>query len=177
APGLLRLAAAAAVLAGWSWGALGLVDVPIHEADLVGEDGAGLAVFDDHFADYRPLVAITALGGAASVHAAVAATLRARSALGILPRVRDTALVTLGRTHAELNAALVAAIVAVQLGGRDPSTGRLWARTMKAHGVDAACRASTELPLLVGAAAFRAGSHMTKVRSDLAGMLYADGVH
>jgi alkylation response protein AidB-like acyl-CoA dehydrogenase len=177
AAGLRRRPMAPAGLSGWSWGTLELVDVAVGPNDLIGEDGGGLDVFREHFAHYRPLVTITALGAAASVHASVAATLKARIATGIVRRLRDTALVALGRCYAELNAALLAACATAQLGDRNASTAELWARSMKAHGVDTAYRASCELPLLVGALGFQAGSRLVKVRNDLAGLLYADGIH
>jgi alkylation response protein AidB-like acyl-CoA dehydrogenase len=177
APGLRRRLVAPAGLGGWTWGALELADVAVGPDDLVGGDGGGLDVFREHFAHYRPLVTITALGASASVHASVTAILKARIATGILPRLRDTTMVALGRCHAELNAALLAAFAAVQLGRLDSSTAELWARSMKAYGVDAAYRASCELPLLVGALGFQADSQLVKARNDLTGLLYADGIH
>jgi alkylation response protein AidB-like acyl-CoA dehydrogenase len=177
AAGLRRDRVPPAGLAGWSWGSLQLIDVAIADEDLVGEDGGGLDVFHEHFARYRPLVTITALGAPASVHAAVSATLQARIAMGIVPRLRDTALVALGRFYAELNSALLAAFAAIRLGDRDPAAADLWARAVKAYGVDAAHRAATELPVLVGALAFGAGGRLIKARNDLTGLLYADGIH
>jgi alkylation response protein AidB-like acyl-CoA dehydrogenase len=177
AAGLRRRMVPPAGLAGWSWGTLQLIDVAVAPEDLVGEDGGGSDVFHEHFAHYRPLVTMTALGAAASVHATVAATMRARVTLDIVRRPRDTALVALGRAYAELNSALLSSFAALALGDRDPSTADLWARAVKAYGVDAAYRAATELPLLVGARAFGADSPLTKARNDLAGLLYADGIH
>ena len=48
---------------------------------------------------------------------------------------------------------------------------------MKAHGIDIANQASSELALLMGASAFRADCQVAKTRRDLAGLLYADGIH
>lgn len=177
AGGLRRQPVRPAGLGGWSWGTLQLVDVTVMPEDLVGEDGDGLTVFNEHFAHYRPLVTMTALGAAASIHSAVADALRARVEMGIVSRPRDTALVALGRTHVELTAALLAVLATVAMGSASFATSNLWSRVTKAYGVDAAHRASTDLPLLVGALGFAAGSRMTKIRNDLTGLLFADGIH
>jgi hypothetical protein len=65
----------------------------------------------EHFAHYRPLVAATALGAAAAVHDHTAALLDGRRQAGIITSVRDNALITVGRTWAQINAALLAAIL------------------------------------------------------------------
>lgn len=176
-PGLRREPATPAGLGGWAWGSLAFNDVPITAADLLGGPGAGTAVFREHFAAFRPLVAATALGTAAGVHTTVADTLRARLATGILPRLRDTALVTLGRTHIELNAALLAVLAAARLAASNQDEADLWSRSVKAHAVDTAHRVASELPLLVGASGFQADSRLAKARGDLGGLLYADGIH
>jgi hypothetical protein len=93
APGLSRETVTPAGLAGWS-----------------------LAVFRDHFARFRPLVTATALGAAVGVHTAVTEALAVRVQAGVLPRVRDNALITIGRTHADLTAALLNTLATVQLG-------------------------------------------------------------
>ncbi|MFG2960821.1 acyl-CoA dehydrogenase family protein [Streptomyces sp. NPDC048291] len=177
APGLDRSPITPSGLAGWNWGTLALTDVPVGGKDLLGGDGGGLEVFRQHFAAFRPLVAATALGTAASAHTQVAATLTARAATGLLPRLRDTALVTLGRTHAEINAALLSAIAAMRLTASGSPHADLWSREVKAHAVDTAHRALQELPLLVGAGSFRADSALAKARADVGGLLYADGIH
>jgi alkylation response protein AidB-like acyl-CoA dehydrogenase len=176
-PGLERGPIAPSGLGGWDWGTLAFTDVVVSEDDLLGGDGGGLAVFRRHFAAFRPLVAATALGTAAGAHTQVAATLTARAATGLLPRLRDTALVTLGRTHAEINAALLSAIAAARLTASGSPHADLWSREVKAHAVDAAHRALQELPLLVGAGGFRADSALAKARADVSGLLYADGIH
>ena len=60
-----------------------------------------------------------------------------------------------------------------------PGTGRqkTWAAAIKAHGIDAAHQLMAELALLLGAAGFRADCRVAKARRDLAGLLYADGIH
>jgi hypothetical protein len=47
----------------------------------------------------------------------------------------------------------------------------------KAHAVDIAYAAASELSLLVGAPGFAADSQLAKARRDLNGLLYADGIH
>ncbi|NJC66444.1 hypothetical protein HC028_18315 [Planosporangium flavigriseum] len=165
-------------LDGWSWGVLRLRDVAVDPAsDLVGPDGGGLAVFRQHFTRFRPLVTATALGAAAGVHALVADALAARHKAGVLPRIRDNALITLGRTHAEITAALLAAITASRLAATGHPYADLAARIGKAAGVDTAARAVTDLAPLLGASGFRQASPVAKARADLTGLLYADGIH
>jgi hypothetical protein len=47
----------------------------------------------------------------------------------------------------------------------------------KAHGVDTAYQAAAELALLLGASGYQASSPIAKIRRDLTGLLYADGIH
>lgn len=178
APGLHRDAVQPAGLAGWSWGVLRLHQVPIDPStELIGPPGDGLRVFREHFTLFRPLVTATALGAAAGVHATVAETLAARQRIGILARVRDNALVSLGRTHASLTVALLGTLGTVVLGAAGDPRADLWARTGKAHGVETALAAVDELVPLVGAAGFTAANSLTKARADLAAFRYADGIH
>ena len=176
--GMSREPVTPAGLAGWSWGVLRLQQVPVDPSrDLVGAPGMGLAVFREHFARFRPLVTATALGTALSVHTAVTEALAARVRAGVLQRVRDNALITIGRTHADLTAALLNALATVRLGDAGVSQADLWARIGKAHGVDAALASASELALLIGAAGFTAESPLAKARADLAALQYADGIH
>jgi alkylation response protein AidB-like acyl-CoA dehydrogenase len=165
-------------LAGWSWGILRLHDVAIDpESDLLAGPGQGMALFRRHFAAFRPLVAATALGAAAGVHTMVTDMLAARARIGVLPRVRDNALIALGRVHAELYAALLSTVATSHLAARVDPRADLLARVGKAHAVDIANRAVADLAPLVGAAGFQATSPIAKARQDLAGLLYADGIH
>jgi alkylation response protein AidB-like acyl-CoA dehydrogenase len=95
----------------------------------------------------------------------------------VLPRVRDNALITLGRTHASLTAALLGTLAIVRLGEAGDVRADLWARIGKAHGVETALAAVDELVPLVGAAGFIAASPLAKARADLAALQYADGIH
>ncbi|MEK8141682.1 acyl-CoA dehydrogenase family protein [Streptomyces sp. M10(2022)] len=121
----------------------------------------GLRVFRRHFAHFRPLVAATALGTAAGAHTAVTANLTARLDTHLIRHLRDNALVTLGRTHAELNAALLHAIGGAALTAAG-SPQRHLVQGRQAHAVDTAHRATAELSLLVGASAYQARSPSPK---------------
>ena len=177
-PGVQREVIEPFGLGGWGWGVLRLHDVPVDPATaLLGTPGSGLAIFHQHFAGFRPLVTATALGAAAGVHALVADALTARRAVGILPRIRDNALITLGRAHAEITAHLLAALTASRLAAaRHPEAGLL-ARLGKAAGVDAAVAAVADLAPLIGASGFQRHHRIAKARADLTGLLYADGIH
>jgi alkylation response protein AidB-like acyl-CoA dehydrogenase len=174
-PGLHRTPIPPTGLAGWTWGILDLDSVPVPPEDVL--HGEGIALLRQHFAGYRPLVTATALGGAAALFDAVATTLAVRQAVGDLPRLRDSALVTIGRTHAQLVTALLGAAVATRLANTGDNRAELWGAAMKAHGIDTANQASAELALLLGASGFRADSQISKTRRDLNGLLYADGIH
>ncbi len=177
APGLHRTPARPAGLSGWTWGQLRLDQVPLRQSELLGQPGQGMRLIRDHFTHYRPLVTATALGAAARVHDTVTAHLNARRAAGTITAPRDNALITLGRSYAQINAALLAALATQRLAeAGDPRAG-LWARAIKAHGIDTAYQATTELALLAGAVGFTDGCPIAKARSDLAGLLYADGIH
>lgn len=164
-------------LGGWSWGELQLRDVPLHPDTVLGQPGQGMDLLREHFAHYRPLVAATALGAAAAVFDRVAAGLRTRQATGAITGLRDNALITFGRCHAQINAALLAALAASQLS--DSGDGQAWLRgcAVKAHGIDVAYSAASELVLLAGADGFRAASPLAKALGDLRAFLYADGIH
>jgi alkylation response protein AidB-like acyl-CoA dehydrogenase len=163
---------------GWGWGALRLHGLPIDPADaLLGTPGSGLDIFHQHFTRFRPLVTATALGTAAGVHHLVTDTLTARRDSGELPRIRDNALITLGRVHAEITAALLSALAATRLAATNHSAAGLYARLGKAAGVDTAVRAVTDLAPLIGAAGYQRSHPVAKARADLTGLLYADGIH
>lgn len=165
-------------LGGWSWGSLRLHEVPVDPAvDLVGQAGDGLGVFRRHFARFRPLVTATALGTAAGVHTLVTGALAAKTRVGLLPRVRDNALVVLGRTHAEITAALLGTLTTSRLAAESHPHADFAARVGKACGVDTAVRAVADLAPLIGAAGFQRAHPIAKARADLTGLLYADGIH
>jgi alkylation response protein AidB-like acyl-CoA dehydrogenase len=174
-PGLGRESIPPTGLAGWSWGILDFQAVPVRPDDVL--QGEGMALLRQHFSVYRPLVTATALGGAARLFDTVTAAVAARQAIGDVTRVRDSALVTIGRAHAQLVTALLGAVVASNLADAGHERAELWGAAMKAHGIDTAHQTAAELALLVGASGFRADSPIAKTRRDLGGLLYADGIH
>ena len=123
------------------------------------------------------MVTATALGTTAGVHTLVVDALAARVRVGVLPRVRDSALVTLGRTHAEIIAALLSALTTSRLAACGHPHPDFAARVGKAAGVDTAHRVVGELAPLIGASGFQRIHPAAKARADLTGLLYADGVH
>ena len=66
ADGLQRRPILPAGLSGWTWGELRLHNVRVRRCHVLGRPGEGMALLREHFAHYRPLVAATALGGAAA---------------------------------------------------------------------------------------------------------------
>jgi alkylation response protein AidB-like acyl-CoA dehydrogenase len=177
-PGLAREVLKPAGLSGWAWGKLHLREVPIDPCrELIGRPGDGLGVFRRHFARFRPLATSTALGCAAGVHTTVAHTLIERLKTGVLVRARDSTLVTLGRTYAEIQAAFLSTLAATRLASAQDPHAELTAQVGKASGVDAAFRAINELAPLIGAIGYQRAHPIAKARIDVAGLLYADGVH
>lgn len=175
--GLERRAIHPCGLAGWSWGELRLHEVPLHPRDILGRPGQGMELLREHFAHYRPLVAATALGTAAAVSDHVTAHLRARQASGHIADLRDNALITIGRSYAQINAALLASLTAQHLSEAGDRLANLWGCASKAHGVDTAYLAASELALLVGAGGFTTASPLAKALGDLNALRYADGIH
>ena len=104
-PGLARRPIIPAGLSGWTWGELHLHEVTVQPCDILGQPGQGMQLLREHFAHYRPLVAATALGAAAAVHDQTSAGLDGRRQAGAIADLRDNALITLGRTYAQINAA------------------------------------------------------------------------
>ncbi|MFI1994882.1 acyl-CoA dehydrogenase family protein [Actinoplanes sp. NPDC020271] len=177
-PNLEREVVEPAGLGGWTWGVLRLHEVCVDPGlALLGQPGGGLGIFHQHFARFRPLVAATALGTAAGVHSLVTGTLAERRRAGRLPRIRDNASIIIGRTHAEITAALLEALAAARLAAAGHPDAGMFARLEKAAGVDTAVRAVHDLAPLVGAVGFQRGHRIAKARTDLAGLLYADGIH
>ncbi|WP_312034249.1 acyl-CoA dehydrogenase family protein [Actinoplanes sp. TBRC 11911] len=123
------------------------------------------------------MITATALGTAASVHDLVTDVLAVRHDIGVLERVRDNALIMLGRTHAQITAALLAALTTSRLAATDHPQAGLLARLGKAAGVDTAVRAVTDLAPLIGAAGYQRRHPVAKACADLTGLLYADGIH
>jgi alkylation response protein AidB-like acyl-CoA dehydrogenase len=175
-PGIHRYPEEPSGLGGWAWGRLVFDGVPVAAADiLAGSDG--LELFAHHFAHYRSLVTITALGAAAAAHDIVTAHLADRRRRGEIGRVRDHALIAIARTHAQVDSAVLAALHTQRLAAHEHPDASLWGRTTKAHGVDQARAATDELVVLIGATGFTAGHRLQKIWCDLAALRYADGLH
>ncbi|MFI5930590.1 acyl-CoA dehydrogenase family protein [Actinoplanes sp. NPDC051494] len=176
APGIRRQPVAPTGVAGWTWGILDLDEVAVDpERDVLRGDG--MFLLRKHFASYRSLVTATGIGAAAAVFDIVTAGLTERRDSGDVPRLRDSALVTLGRTHAQLVTALLGTAMAAQLAHAGNDRAEQWGWEMKAHGIDTAHHAAGELGLLLGAAGYQADSPIAKIRRDLEGLLIADGIH
>lgn len=174
-PGLHRKPIPPAGLAGWSWGVLDLDSVPVRPQDVL--QGDGMTLLRNHFAWYRPLVTATALGGAAAMFDTVVASLAARQSNGGISRPRDSALVTIGRTHSQVATALLGAFASASLAASGNEDAERWSAVMKAHGIDAANTVAAELVLLLGASGFLRDCQVSKIRRDLSGLQYADGIH
>jgi site-specific recombinase XerC len=86
-------------------------------------------------------------------HKFTVAALGARRRSGNITSLRDNALITIGRSYAEINAALLAACNAATLAESGSPLAASWGCAVKAYGVDAAYRAVSELALLAGPAA------------------------
>ena len=177
AAGLSRRPVTPAGLSGWAWGELHLDGVRLRRCDILARPGKGMDLLREHFAHYRPLVAATALGAAAAACDSVAAHLDSRRKAGFITSLRDNALIALGRAYAQINAAMLATLTAQRLSQASDDKAELWGCAAKAHGVDTAYAAVSELSLLAGAPGFAADSPLAKARRDLNGLLYADGIH
>ena len=175
--GLTRVPLVPAGLSGWAWGELHLDNLRVRPDDIIGRPGDGMRLLREHFAGYRPLVTATALGAAAGCHDRTVATLEARRRSRNIASLRDNALIIIGRSYAEINAALLAACTTVTLAESGSPLAVRWGCAVKAYGVDTAYRAVSELALLAGARGFVAGCATAKAVRDLNALLYADGIH
>jgi hypothetical protein len=107
----------------------------------------------------------------------MAGSLTVANVSGVVRRIRDNALITIGRTRTEITAALLHTLTTSRLAAAGSDHADLFARLGKAVGVDIAYRAVADLAPLVGADGFRRCSPIAKARADLTGLLYADGIH
>ena len=177
AAGLRRRRVEPAGLSGWSWGELTLDDVRVTDDAILSPSGHAEELLDRHFAGFRPLVAATALGGAARALDHTRDVLTGRTARGEIRAPRDTALVTLARSQVQIHTALLGALDAVQLAAADHPTASTWGKSIKAHGVDTAYQAVVDLAPLIGAPGYQRDSVTSKILADLGGLRLADGVH
>ena len=72
---------------------------------------------------------------------------------------------------------MLAALTAQRLSQATDDKAEPWGCAAKAHGVDTAYAAASELSLLAGVPGFAADSRLAKARRDLNGLLYAGGIH
>ena len=86
------------------------------------------------------------------MHTAVSEVLAAPVRTRALQRIRDNALIIVGRTHVDLTAALLGTLATVRLSGAGGAQADVWARISRASGVDTALAAVSELVSLLGAA-------------------------
>jgi len=164
-------------LHGWSWGRLRFENVPFSGADFLGGENEGLTVFRDHFLYYRPMVAATALGGAAGVFDTVVSQIQAKIDSHTISDCKDSTLETLARSYVAIHSSLLSAITCQKLVSVDAPLASVWSRAVKAHSVDTAYRLVSDLAILAGARSYQAHDKLGKVQRDLQGFLYADGIH
>lgn len=63
-PGITRSEIGTMGMRGWSYGTISFDSVPVPAHNLLGKEGAGYPVFEDHFACWRVLMALVCLGAA-----------------------------------------------------------------------------------------------------------------
>ncbi len=163
-------------LHGWSWGRLKFASTEFLDSDLLGTPENGLAIFRDHFTYYRPMVAMTALGGAASMLDEIMKGLTSKVYVKSQDSVRDSAWEALGRGFIEIQSAMLAALVTQHLVASGQEMASVWSRSSKAFGCQTAYSLASRLAVFGGAAAYHEQSRTTKIHDDLRAFLYADGV-
>jgi len=178
ASGLHRVLLRQDGLRGWSWGNLILDHVRLGpENVLVPSLGDGRDLANRHFDYYRPMVSMTALGGAAAAFDTTLRILQDRIAQRRIQRPLDSSLEKIGTCFIQLQSAILASVAALHSVERGHSDASVWARTTKAYGVDIAYRSVEQLQLLTGANSYERGDPLNKVLHDLRGFMYADGIH
>ncbi len=164
-------------LHGWSWGRLQFENVSFSETDFLGKENDGLSVFRNHFLYYRPMIAATALGGAAAVFDNVVSQIQEKIGSHTIEDCRDSTLETLARSYITIHSSLLSAMVAEKLVSMGAPLASAWSRAVKANSVDIACRLVSDLTTIAGARSYQAHEKLGKVQRDLQGLLFADGVH
>jgi alkylation response protein AidB-like acyl-CoA dehydrogenase len=159
-------------LRGWKWGRVSFDAVQVAEHELLHDPRA---VWEAAFNHYRPLVAATALGGAARYWDIAAEFTRARLMDGSITRPRDSALRALGAADAAIRHELVAVVHAMLAVEARTANATVLARSAKARAVEVALEAIDELSQLLGAAGFDADSRAAKIQRDVAAYRWADG--
>jgi len=164
-------------LHGWSWGRLQFENVTFNETDFLAPENDGLSVFRNHFLYYRPMIAATALGGAAAVFDNVVNQIQAKIDSHTIRECKDSTLEALARSYVTIHSSLLSAMVAQKLVSAGAPLASAWSRAVKAHSVDNAYRIVSDLASLAGARSYQTHDKLNKVQRDLQGFLYADGIH
>lgn len=177
APGLSPVPARqpdGAAATGWSWGDLVLDHVAVAPTAVVGASVGGVAVFRRHLADYRPLVAATCLGAAASaVDAWVERVLSAPNSGAGLP---GPVVERLGDLRGRVVLALGGLFTgAARPGGVDSS----WSKMVKAQAVQTAIEVvravEHEMETVPGGVPDDALAAVRRARAELTAFEAADG--
>ena len=164
-------------LRGWSWGKVVFENAPFTDQDVLGARGQGLAIFKEHFAYYRPMVAITTLGAAAAVLDQVMVHINQRVSGKGISMPRDSCLEIIGNQYLGINAGILSALCAIVQNVENSPHASLWSRAVKAWSVEQAYQAVSELALYMGASAIREDQFVAKALCDLRVFLMADGIH
>jgi alkylation response protein AidB-like acyl-CoA dehydrogenase len=175
-PGIFRETLEPAGLHGWSWGQLKFDNAEFLDSDLLGTPETGLEIFREHFMYYRPMVSMTALGGAAAMFDEIMKSLTTKVYVKSDDSVRDSAWEAFGRGFIEIQSAVLSALVTQQLVGLEHGMASLWSRSSKAFGCQTAFNLASRLAIFGGATAYHEQSRTTKILEDLRAFLYADGV-
>jgi alkylation response protein AidB-like acyl-CoA dehydrogenase len=164
-------------LRGWSWGKVVFENAPFTDQDVLGARGQGMAIFKEHFAYYRPMVAITALGAAAAVLDQMMVRVNQRVSGKDISTPRDSCLEAIGNHYLGINAGILSALCAIVQNVENSPHASLWSRAVKAWSVEQAHQAVSELALFMGASAIRTDQFAAKTLCDLRAFLTADGIH
>lgn len=164
-------------LDGWSWGRVFFDNVHLTDQDILGSRENGLNIFKEHFMYYRPMVAMTALGAAASVLDKLLKHINVRVSEREIQQPRDSTLESIATHYAGINAGILLALCATIQHSENTSYSSLWSRIGKAWSVDHAYKAVSDLSIFMGASSFQHNSFNAKALRDLRGLLFADGIH
>jgi len=160
---------------GWSWGELLLERVPVPNSSVLGASVGGIAVFRRHFAEYRPLVAATCLGAAASAVdrwvERVLSSSDAQSPSGG-HRLSDGVVERLGDLRGRVLLALGGLFTgAARPGGIDSS----WSKMVKAQAVQTAIEVVRAVEQAMAAGGSPVDETVRRARRELGAFEEADG--